>query len=58
MICLLSFVLLFVIVCWVKISYNVHGYALGLRSDIIGSNDVSVRRQRFEWLRIGVGSCS
>ena len=46
------------IVCHVKNSYNVHRYALGLRSDIIGNNDVSVIRQRFEWLRIVVGSCS
>ena len=48
----------FVIVCQVKNSYNVHRYALGLRSDIIGNNDVSVIRQRFEWLRIVVESCS
>ena len=54
---LLSFVLSFVIVCHVKNSYNVHRYALGLRSDTIGS-DVSVMRQGLEWLRIVVGSCS
>ena len=54
---LLLFVLWFVIVCHVKYSYNVHRYALGLRSDTIGS-DVSVMRQGLEWLRIVVGSCS
>ena len=53
---LLLYMLVSVIV-YVGYSYNAHRYAWGLRRDK-GSNDVSVMRQRFGWLRIVVGSCS